>query len=262
MSNVLINHVHRVGSAKTLTDADSVVLSDMDAVYGIRRADTESIIVAAGTALARTTTGTYQYEATGLLAGVEYEYHLLVDYNGSILPFGPYRFTPPSVATGSGYVTVDEANSMAELLLNVGSFTAASSADKAAAILLASDQIDNAMRFQGRRYDEDQAREFPRVSRDIIRTGRFPVQDGVWDWDSDNNEAVVPTPVKHAVIYQAASLLSNARESRLDDMHDGLAAQSVGGMSESYKETHSHQALCRRAYELLQRYQLRTGRLL
>jgi hypothetical protein len=142
---------------------------------------------------------------------------------------------------------------------------------KTALLVRASDQID-ACRWQGRRYDSDpdvQAREFPRIVGELPDDGSaglpypgYPSRGGtVWDWDSEANAAVVPEAVERATWLQALSLLDPARAARLDDRHDGVASQSAGGASESYDPARGASPLCRRAWELLGRYRLRTGRI-
>lgn len=63
-----------------LTDADSVVLQDPDNAYGVKRTDTDEVVVAAGTEMTRDSLGTYSYTFTDPAAGVPYNYWVLVTY--------------------------------------------------------------------------------------------------------------------------------------------------------------------------------------
>jgi len=67
-----------------LTDATSVQFNDPTSTYGLRRVDTQEIIVAAGEDWDHPATGTYQYDedALGLVDGVTYEYWIEVFFDG------------------------------------------------------------------------------------------------------------------------------------------------------------------------------------
>lgn len=64
------------------TNATSVVFSDPDEDYGLRRTDTEEVIIAAGTALTNVATGQYEYELDDEVEGLPYEYWIRVVYDG------------------------------------------------------------------------------------------------------------------------------------------------------------------------------------
>lgn len=79
----MLNFVFKVDDV--LTDVTSVVFSDPDTAYGVRRSDTHEVVEASGTAWTHASTGTYQYQEDlipGLVAGVEYEYWRAVTYLG------------------------------------------------------------------------------------------------------------------------------------------------------------------------------------
>lgn len=59
--------------------------------------------------------------------------------------------------------------------------------------------------------------------------------DVVWDWDATNLVPLIPWRVKHAVIYQADSILSGARKDRIDAIYDGLISQATGAAQEAYR---------------------------
>jgi len=80
MASKTINITYKVGGV--LTDLDSLTFSDEDATYGVRRISPHAIVVAAGTAFTRSSTGTYTYTITGLTPGVEYEYWITRTFGG------------------------------------------------------------------------------------------------------------------------------------------------------------------------------------
>ncbi len=116
--------------------------------------------------------------------------------------------------------------------------------------------------------------EFPRVPwPEAVAGCSLPLVSGgwtgnsVWDWDAESNAAVVPQRVKIAVVHQANWCLDPARAEALGRMQSGLASQSVGGLSESYQSGEAAggsagwRMLCPQARMLLERYRLRSGRL-
>jgi hypothetical protein len=154
-------------------------------------------------------------------------------------------------------------------LLGLSSLVAATAALRQPAVDLASIDVDNAGPFQGRKYalgnqgssgtDEAayQEREFPRV----------PYGGFYWDWSDEKDAAVVPDMVLIATLLQADNIVAGQRDQRLQAIADGLASQSVGSLSESYRDVpaamgQEAQRLCARAAEIMARYRLRTGRML
>ena len=163
----------------------------------------------------------------------------------------------------TSYLTTTEADALAATLPTLSAWAAASSGDKEKALLQASLDLDNAMPYQGRPYESDQTNQFPRVPYDD------PAQDdprpGVWDWDDDANEAIVPGDVLVAVLLQADSILAGEREARLSAQHDGVVYDQTGSVAESYKQTEGPgvtTGLCRAAWVLVRRYRLKSGRVL
>src|SRR5687768_9997064 len=96
------------------------------------------------------------------------------------------------------YLTNTDADALAATLPTLPAWSAASSANKTKALERASIDVDAAMPYQGRKYDADQANQFPRIPFDdapgSAAQGANP-RAGVWDWDADANEAVVPDAV-------------------------------------------------------------------
>jgi hypothetical protein len=64
------------------TDADSVVFSDAGGDFGLRRTDTEEVLIPAGTALDHDGVGEYSYDLDDPEAGITYEYWIRVVYDG------------------------------------------------------------------------------------------------------------------------------------------------------------------------------------
>jgi len=83
----------------TLTDADtSVKLSDPDGDYGVKRNDTDAVVVADGTSMTHTGTGLYQYTFTDLAANLEYTAYFEIVHGG-----GTHR--SPKIIKGGGAAT-------------------------------------------------------------------------------------------------------------------------------------------------------------
>jgi len=76
------------------TDVTSVVLRDALNTFGVKRADTGTVVVLSGTAFTRVAPGVYEYTLTGLAAGVTYLAATEVVYLGRT-----DRFTTTHVAT-------------------------------------------------------------------------------------------------------------------------------------------------------------------
>lgn len=161
--------------------------------------------------------------------------------------------------TGS-YITVAEADVYAAAEVEASAWDALTDDQKAAAVIRATDELD-AVRFQGRKYDADQGRQFPRVVDEQLRGDGSVETQSVWDFDDDENEAVVPDAVKKATFLQALSIADGSRDPRADDRHDGVSGQSAGGVSESYDTDRPMRILCRRAHLLMKRYALKTGKI-
>jgi len=166
------------------------------------------------------------------------------------------------------YLTQAEADTLAAAMLNLDAWGTASSAQKTAALEQASYDLDDALAYQGQKYDPTQALQFPRVARSTGVEGPYPPgvptpPSVVWDWDDDTNAAVVPPRVLRACLAQANDILDGGRKQRLDAIHDGLASQSTGSLSESYRADALRDAkLCREAMQLVECYRLKFGRLM
>lgn len=257
-----------------LTDADAApTLTDETSAYGVRRGDTLAVIAAAGTAMTRTSAGQYRYEIPSPVAGVIYEYAILALVDGETLrDIGTVSLTSEDLPS---YLTAADATALAGQLPGLSSFKAATDAEKLAALCVATSRFDTARRYQGSKYELDQVLEFPRSPYGSpgvpprLSSGErsYGYADQVWDWDWDNNVAIVPRNVKLAVLHEANSIIAGVRDAKLDARHDGLLSQSVGGMSESYAQisatdNNGNPVLCRDADRLSRMYALRSGKLL
>lgn len=67
----------------TLTNVTSVVLNDPTSTYGVKRDDTDAIVVAAGTALTNVSIGVYEYEFEEPTSGLTYTYYVEYVYGGN-----------------------------------------------------------------------------------------------------------------------------------------------------------------------------------
>ena len=210
--------------------------------------------------------------------------------------FTPSDLTAWSVATAQ--VTIDvqlaytipaEARQLAKAIPTTlrGSLLNLSDDDLAAMLALASDDIDAAGRYQGRKYDPTQIREFPRIDASpsarqfppappSINDPSFYVFGGsptfIFDWDPNAGggagAAVVPQRVKMAAIHQVLWLMQPKFAKRLEAIRSGLTGVRTGSAEESYRASAAnageigHDGLGNRAANMLKKYRLMTGRML
>lgn len=275
MSQTTISFALRVNGV--LTNASSCVLRDPTAAFGVRRTDTLATVVAAATALTNQSTGIYSHTFTDPAEGLTYNYWVEWVYGGETFRVERNQSQAPA-ASASSYCTLSQANTIANALPGLASFKAATDDAKTAALLLASQDIDAAGPWQGRRYDmsTDQLLEFPRVAYESSFPGNSQGATGnscadvVWDLDADG-EAVVPAEVMRACVYQADAIIDGGLEETIESLWTAVASESVGSVSVSYRDPAAIAAalgaspldgLCARAARMLKKYTLRTGRLL
>jgi hypothetical protein len=98
--------VHRTKLNGILTDADSVTLADPTGTYGLRRDDTGAAVVASGTALTRTATGTYSYTNEALAEGVAHSGYVKTVI-GSRTAYSYITHTPAVTPTAPDLVLSD-----------------------------------------------------------------------------------------------------------------------------------------------------------
>lgn len=230
-----------------LVNATSVVLSDPTGVFGARRMDTLAAVVADGTAMTRDGTGLYSHVFTDPAAGLTYNYWVEFVYGGATYRVEKNQSQPASADLS--YLNVSAAGALAETLLStsLAAWNAASTNNKQLALNQASVRVDGAMRYQGGKYAADQVREFPRWDDD-----RIVDQDAA-------GAAVVPANVLLAVLWEADSILADDRRERMSARHDGVSSQGADGMQEAYGG--AVHALCWEAWQLMERYRLRGGRM-
>ncbi|HEY1101038.1 MAG TPA: DnaT-like ssDNA-binding protein [Myxococcota bacterium] len=246
-----------VANATPMTTA-TVTLSDEAATYGIRRADTDEVVIAAGTVVPHVGNGVYTYVFSDALAGVAYEARVKIEWPDGSIDYAdrPLAAELPTITLPS-YLTVEEANELATQLFGLDGWLSLADADRAKILPMASRRVDASRRWQGRKwmsvFGTTQALEFPRCD-----SGRL------MDPSDDGTTAVVPLNVKLAVMYEADSIAAGDRDERMQAQHDGLVAQEIGTAREQYLPATAGGVpiLCREADMLVKGYQLRTGRLL
>lgn len=74
MSTTTIQAIYKVGGVLTDPDSNQVFLSDSAAAYGVKRTDTDAVVVADNTAMTRISTGVYQYAITDPAYDLTYQY--------------------------------------------------------------------------------------------------------------------------------------------------------------------------------------------
>lgn len=164
----------------------------------------------------------------------------------------------PESLIPAGYLSLADADDLADALPELASYKAADTDARAAALLQATIDIDVAMPYQGSKYDTAQHRQFPR----IFAADGIAGASRVWDWDDDAEEPVIPAAIRRATLYQADAILTSTRELRLSAQHDGVVYQQSEDSAESYKSTPGSgvpTGLCRRAYVVMRRYRLHGG---
>jgi hypothetical protein len=288
MSVKILHHEFRDGA--TLVDPTSVKLRDEAGAYGLRRRDTLEVVVDAGEDFTRKSVGVYEYTLTEPARGLSYEYWVEFVYLGETSRFYKELAGTPVAGDLASYCTIDDADAIAAALPGLASYKAADDVAKAAALSLASLDVDAAGPWQGRKYDlsTPQVLEFPRVAYETAASvsrfqggqlgagvalvnGGFGFGNLVWDWDAANNVAVVPAAVKMASVIQADAILDGKLAKLLDDLYSGVASKSVGSLSVSYRDPAQTVqllyglggvmgGLTRRAGMLLKKYVLRQGR--
>jgi hypothetical protein len=172
----------------------------------------------------------------------------------------------------AAYNTLESAREIAARL-GLEKVAAATDGALQAALELAAIDLDSSMRYQGRRYDAGQEREFPRVSGELpaawtgTLTGYWQnaacaATTNVWDWDSATGTAVVPATVKTAEVIQAESLLEGTHQKRVQAYAAGLASVGIGSMSKQFRADAAPSPLFDRARRMMEKYRLRSGSLL
>jgi len=92
-----IRHTNQVAAVNT--DADSIVLSDSGGDYGVKRSDTNAVVVADGAGMTWVATGIYEYTFTVPEEGLNYAYSIEADNSGTI------TFTTGTLTHNTQWVT-------------------------------------------------------------------------------------------------------------------------------------------------------------
>lgn len=263
MSTTTIRFMFWVDGA--IANATAVALRDPANSFGVRRTDTSATIVAAGAAMTHSGLGCYEYSFVDPTPGLVYNYWVEVAYDGATYRFERNQSAAPATDAPGSYLTVDEANQIAAAFPALANWPAASSDVKARSLAQATDEVDHAMPYQGRRFDFAQAMEFPRIAYDDFAHFGQPAGPAVvWDTNSADGVPVVPLDVRRAVLCQADAIIGGTRNTRLDAQHDGVVYELANADAESYKSSAGpgvQTGLCRAAFALLKQYRLKSGRL-
>lgn len=105
-----------------LTDVTSVVLADPGGMYGVKRNDTDAVIVPVDTIMTKTATGTYEYEFENPVGGVEYTFYVKWAYLGET-HYVENIFIAAPQTEGVGQVTTPAAILAAYLINYIAIFT-------------------------------------------------------------------------------------------------------------------------------------------
>jgi hypothetical protein len=189
-----------------LTDATTVVLSDITAAYGIREKDTGTVVVAAGTATTKSATGVYEYDISSLDEDTEYEYVFKVSRESGDIEYVAGEI-PTVSTTDTAYCTTDEAQAYFDGRLNADAWDDASSANKQKALIHATRLIER-LNFKGEKTVDTQSLQFPR-----------------------DNDTSIPTDIKYACSEIALALL--------DGIDPELEFDNLKMVSQGYANTRS-----------------------
>ena len=146
------------------------------------------------------------------------------------------------------YVTLALAETYLTTRLFTASWTAATDAEKTAALTMAEAEVES-IPWRGALYDSDQDDQWPRVL-DGIPVG----------YDNDLDEAIVPDELKRAVYEEALEILSSGGSTRLKLQREGVKTYRIGAkISETFSDRPRGQAgdsglLSEVAYRLLKRW--------
>lgn len=233
-----------------------VKLRDQANTFGVRKIAGD-VIVAAGTAMVEGDGRQYSYGLTDLDPG-DYEYVVeveLLELDQTEYVQGSFAVLPIDLPT---YLTVPEALQLASSLTDLPvTFTELLTSQQLMLLGMATMRLDQIF-WQGQKYEEDQELQFPRFDN----SRGWTLARG-WGKPVELSEITVPNAIKLACLYEAASLADGKRREITDAIANGLASQSVGKRSESYRplSTNGVVTLCSQAEDLIQKFRLRTGRM-
>src|SRR5687768_11429127 len=99
-----------------LTNATSVVLSDPTGAFGVKRDDTDAVVVADGTAMTNASTGVYRHSFTAPAPGLTYTWYAEVLYGGATYRFERAFLDEPAAEVSTYCESAAEADSLAATL--------------------------------------------------------------------------------------------------------------------------------------------------
>jgi hypothetical protein len=266
-------------------DATAAVMSDPTGAFGVRRTDTNAVLVAAGAAADHPSTTFYQKTITDPAAGIPYEAWFKLTVGTDTIYRRVLKMSGGAESDTLSYLTVTKLRALLARMpaAMFPRLSAGSDAAVLAGAVQASIDIDAAGPWQGRKYQiawgttAEQVLEFPRVAYDDGAAWPWgyplpttPTPGGgvvVWDWDVVNRVAVVPAKVEEACLYQSEDVLAGSRAKRIQAIADGLASVATGSLSESYRTALAASGgvpgiLCLRAEQIMKQYRLKQGRIL
>lgn len=220
--------IHKVrNAAGDLASATSVVLSNEAETYGVKRNDTDEVIVDAGEEMTQVDVGVYKFVVDEVFAGVEYTWSVKQVLDGETTYVEKTFFVSAlPISALPCYVTLEEYEALAPYDLPDG-FGDLEEAQQLNLLTMGTMRLDQIW-WQGQKYVATQELQFPRFDN----TRGWTVATG-WGKPTNTSDIVVPNAIKLACIYEAASLADGRRREITDAIANGLSAQSVGKRSES-----------------------------
>lgn len=213
-----------------LNPAQGVTLQDSTSTFGVRRKDTQEIIVASGTAMVQDAADPriWRYTVADVAPGVTYEWVARIDH-GDAIDFFETEDTPPDEAECNALLNVGQVDALLAihvLSADLADWSALSAADKGVLICRAQAMID-AGTYKGQKWADDQPFSFPRRDDDGVLIG---VEN-----EADEDNPLAPLAVREALALLAHSFVHRADLwERHTGRRSGLASQSVSGISEAY----------------------------
>jgi len=222
----------RIVASEEGNPPNAVVLSSQGGTFGVRRQDTQEIIVADGTAMVQDGSDPtlWTYTVADIIAGVVYEWVAEVQFPTSTHHFeGEVTASDdPDCAALLNVAQVDALLAIHVLSADLTEWTALSTADKGVLICRAQAMID-AGTWDGTLWSETQAYSFPRKDDDGELIG---VEN-----DADEDNPLPPLAVREALALLAFSFVNRADAWEGFEMRTGggLASHSAGGISKAYQ---------------------------
>jgi hypothetical protein len=168
---------------------------------------------------------------------------------------------PDTPVTNSYVATVETATAYLARLTFITEWTAATSAQKIAALQDATLSIDSQM-LRGSKYEPKYIENGVQTDYDgdgLVQVLEFPrIIDGVvCDWDEATELPIVPQAVKDACCEEALAILTWKDSWRRKNQEQGLKSMTIDGVTESYRDSAGQGLLSARAKALLRPYMAR-----